>query len=267
VSTNDFMVKHFRPSAKPEIQARNSPSALRRLKQGLGRLLIPKLPVTRRLFETVRRELNCAWVRLNNVVNPLYVHRRKRLRMGTGISVNIGCGPCGRDGWVNLDLMKMPKVSLRYDCRRGLPLANLSVKRIRCEHFLEHLDFHAEAPRLLSDCFRVLEEGGTLRIVVPDVASYMRAYCSGERRDWLALGSDPDNLPGDLVTRIGVINHVFHQGGEHLYGYDFETLATCLRSAGFSGVELSSFGNAIDPELRDDALNHRPYSLYVDAVK
>lgn len=264
---NDYMMKRSRTSAQLDVRATHRPSVLRRLKQKLGKVIIPNLPVTRRVFGILRREVNCGWVRLNNLANPIYIGRRRRLRKCKGMSVNIGCGPFGKDGWVNVDLMGLPNVSLRYDCRRELPFADLSAKRIRCEHFLEHLDFHEEAPRLLEDCFRVLEEGGSIRIVVPDVAAYMRAYCNGENGDWLALGWDLDSLPSDLATRMDVINHVFHQGGEHLFGYDFETLAVCLRAAGFRTVVLSSFGSAADAELRDDLPNHRPYSLYVDAVK
>jgi predicted SAM-dependent methyltransferase len=215
----------------------------------------------------VRGEMNRLWVRLNTSVNPLYLHRTRNFRKCRELSVNIGCGPFGRRGWVNLDVMKMPMGSLRFDCRRSLLFSDSSVKRIRCEHFLEHLDRHEEVPRLLKDCFRVLQQGGILRIVVPDAVSYIRAYCTGDKEAWLALGWNLDDLPPDLMTRMDIINHVFHQGGEHLYAYDFETLESCLMSAGFTNVLRSNFGRSQDPELRDDLPNHRPYSLYIEAVK
>ena len=64
-----------------------------------------------------------------------------------------------------------------------------------------------------------------------------------------------------------VINHVFHQGGEHLFAYDFETLAWALQQAGFSTVNQMSYRTSRDPKLAIDQDNHAPYSLYVEAVK
>ena len=84
---------------------------------------------------------------------------------------------------------------------------------------------------------------------------------------WRKLGWNVDRLPDDIYTPMHVINHIFHQGGEHLFAYDFETLKWALNRAGFPTVLRQSFGTSIDSELAIDRENHRPYSLYVDAVK
>ena len=104
-------------------------------------------------------------------------------------------------------------------------------------------------------------------MVVPDTAAFLRAYVSGRAENWRELDWDIEHLPDDIYTPMDVLNHIFHQGGEHLYGYDFETLEWALRRAGFESVERMSFGKSIDPELAIDQANHAPYSLYVDAVK
>jgi hypothetical protein len=64
-----------------------------------------------------------------------------------------------------------------------------------------------------------------------------------------------------------VVNHVFHRGGEHSFGYDFETLEWALHKAGFSTVEQMSYKASRDPLLAIDQENHAPYPLYVEAMK
>jgi hypothetical protein len=64
-----------------------------------------------------------------------------------------------------------------------------------------------------------------------------------------------------------MVNHIFHQKGEHHFAYDFETLAWVLKQAGFEKVRKCSYRNSPDPELRIDQPNHQPYSLYVEAER
>ena len=240
---------------------------LRRMKQRVGRLLIPKLPITRHVFNHLRWEVNASWVTLNNRINPVAIAKLRAVVDGSDLSVNVASGPCVKPGWVNIDLMKVTGVTLRYDCRRGLPFRDGSVARIRCEQFLEHLDRGEEAPLFLRSALRCLKHEGVLRIAVPDTELYLRTYASGDKRDWAAIGWDLDALPAPFQTRIDVINHVFRQEEEHRYAYDFETLERLLHETGFRTVIHQKFGESIDPELRDDLDVHKPFSLYVDAVR
>ncbi len=240
---------------------------LRKMKQSFGKILIPRLPVTRHVFNHFRWEVNALWVGLNNALNPFAAMKINEIVKKDDLSVNIGCGPLIKEGWVNVDLMNIKSISFRYDCRKRLPFRESSVSRIRCEHFLEHLDHLEEAPLLLASCLRCLKKGGTLRIVVPDAGTHLAAYESGRKEDWKALGWDLDNLPPDFYTPMDIVNHIFRQGDEHRYAYDFETLERMLTRAGFSKGVRTEFGASLDPQLRDDLPSHKPYSLYVEAVK
>jgi hypothetical protein len=64
---------------------------------------------------------------------------------------------------------------------------------------------------------------------------------------------------------MDIINHVFHQWGEHKWAYDFQTLAHRLRAAGFQAIELAEFQKSCDAALASDRDVHAPYSLYVEA--
>lgn len=211
-------------------------------------------------------EINGFWVRSLNAFHPAYISRRFALRRRTELSVNVGCGVCGTPGWVNLDLMPLKGLTLRYDCRKSLPLAPRSARRIRCEHFFEHLDPVEDVPLFLAACRKALAPGGVLRIVVPDVEKFAGAYISRSREIWHELGWDLDNLPAGVFTAMDVLNHVFRQGTDHQYAYDFETLAHRLTAAGFSRVQRMAFRDSLDAELTRDQENHKGYSLYVDAV-
>ena len=240
---------------------------LRKAKQRLGRFLIPRLPMTRHVFNHFRWELDAWWVRLNSRLNPFYVARRIKIKSGDNLSVNVACGGGAREGWINLDLMIHKNLSLRHDCRKGLPLRKESARRIRCEHFLEHLDREEEAPFFLKSCFECLKTGGILRVVVPDAGRFLLAYPSGKKEDWAALGWNLDELPQGFHTPMDIINHVFRQREEHAYAYDFETLSRALRQAGFREIRKCEFGVSPDPQLCGDLPEHRLYSLYVEAVK
>src|SRR5262249_55616330 len=122
-------------------------------------------------------------------------------------------------------------------------------------------------PFVFKDWRRVLKHGGVARIIVPDGQRFLEAYASRDPAQWSRLGFPLDRLREDQPTRMQVINHVFHQGGEHLFAYDFETLAWALRCAGFTTIEQMSYRRSRDPQLAIDQTNHAPYSLYVEAVK
>ncbi len=240
---------------------------LRRLKQRFGKLIIANFPFSRHFFKHLRWELRILWVRINNQINPLHILRIYQIRKGNDLSVNIACGGSAKKGWVNLDLMKHKNITLRYDCRKKIPFKEETVARIRCEHFLEHLDYLEEAFFLVKSCYKSLKIGGVLRIVVPDAGSFLLAYKEGDKQKWLALNWDPDNLPEGFHTPMDIINFIFRQEEEHQYAYDFETLSSLLRRAGFKNIRKTQFGISQDSQLKDDQEGKKANSLYVEAIK
>ena len=130
---------------------------------------------------------------------------------------------------------------------------------------MEHLHFSIELPGVLADFYRLLQVGGVLRIIVPDGRRFAEAYVSNDPARWAALGYD--TLPADMPTPMAMLNHVFHQGGEHHFAFDFETFEWALKRAGFSKVRRGAFASSVDPLLAIDRDEHALYSLYVEAVK
>jgi len=238
------------------------------LKQKAGQLLIPRLPISRRTFDTLRFEMACLVQRLSNALSPQYHLNLRRLRKLRGLSVNLGSGGYGLPGWVNIDAISHhADIFMAYDIRRPLPFMNGQVKRLFAEHVVEHIDFRDEVPRLFAEMFRVLEAGGICRIIVPDAARFMSAYVHKSESEFAALGWDLHKLPSDIYTAMHIVNHVFHQSGEHFFGWDFETMAFALQRAGFKSVAQRQFRESADPALAIDREQHRQYSLIVEVVK
>ncbi len=238
-------------------------------KSGFARLAMTALPfIPRHAYHPFISELNLAFRRLTN--RPKRV--RESYKSRRDLLVNIGCGERGKAGWENVDLFHSPGVNCVYDCRRGLPFADNTVKGIFTEHFFEHIDYTEEVPFFLSECNRVLQPGGVIRIVVPDAEKYVRAYCAEGWEDLtLVRPLNPDHsdvhFGSRFNTKMEVLNAVFRQYFEHKFAYDFPTLEFLLRRYGFSEVENQSFSRSTLPELAIDSADRVSESLYVEAVK
>ena len=89
--------------------------------------------------------------------------------------VNIGCGAVFHSDWINLDVEPVSSEVRRLDARRPLPFADGSVAAVYHSHVLEHLSA-AEAAGFLAECWRVLRQGGVVRVVVPDLEGIAKAY-------------------------------------------------------------------------------------------
>ena len=174
-------------------------------------------------------------------------------------------GPFGREGWANLDLYPAEGLTLRTDCRRDLPLGDGSCRGIHVEHYLEHLEPTRERGLFLAECRRCLEEGGVLRIVVPDMRKYIEAYLAPGWDLLNTIGCGGERPQSTFGTKIEALNHVFVQDGEHYGGYDEAYLRTVLEAAGFRDVRQVAWREGAFPGGAIDRDQHRPYSLYMEA--
>jgi predicted SAM-dependent methyltransferase len=186
--------------------------------------------------------------------------------------VNIGAGNSGKEGWINVDGFPGTGINCLADARKQLPFEDNSVKGIFSEHFFEHLDYCEEAPYFLRECYRSLQPNGVLRIVVPDLEKYLRAYA---RDDWnLFTKIRPlDEQMKDYHygwkynTPMELINFVFRQGQQHKFGYDFATMEFLMRKSGFTNVTKREFRKSQMMEICIDAELREPESVYIEAVK
>ncbi len=232
---------------------------------GFKRLLYKWMPIPLHTYFPLRVELRMLWVRLiSRHVYRRYMHAKNLL-------VNIGCGSKGKQGWVNVDIFKHPGVNCIYDCRKQLPFPDESVRGIFCEHFFEHIDYTEEVPMFLSECHRVLQPNGVIRIIVPDAEKYLKGYFEGwdALKDIRPLKENHQDFyfGGRYNTKMELINVSFRQGYQHRFLYDAETLIFVLKRYGFSQVHHQGYNKSVMPELLIDQVFKASESLYVEGVK
>lgn len=208
-------------------------------------------------------------------------------RLEPGVqAVNLGCGTSVAPGWINLDnspgarLSKHPQLRwllwkakvitdnhynvpwpenvILHDLRRPLPFAPASVRYVYASHVLEHLSL-PDAQRLLRNIHRVLQSGGLLRLVVPDLRFGIRRYFAELEANPSDATAAPNLLAWLQLSKPG-------NRDPHLWMYDENSLAAELTAAGFGTVTGCSYrqGRVADCEI----LDRRPEdSLHMEAEK
>jgi predicted SAM-dependent methyltransferase len=231
--------------------------------QGLKALLKRAFPAPARHF------LRGVWGRCSSFTSTtcleLFHSRRIRKVSGPNLLVNIGCGKLFKSNWINLDRQVSPGVYYA-NLVKGIPMPAQSVRHIHCEHFLEHLEY-AQARIFLAECYRVLQAGGSLRLIMPDAGKYLRAYGREDGQFFERL-KDLGGAVEPFKTRMEIINQMFRMGGDHRFAWDFETLSLALRECRFNTVKLSSVHD-VEREFDIDGDDWwRSFeSLYVNASK
>jgi len=194
------------------------------------------------------------------------------------LQLHIGSGPYNLDGWINLDIFP---AQLSTNVLWGLPFTNGQCRQVFLSHLLEHLFYPTDAMALLKEIYRILEPGGVVRIVVPDIEQCLRAYQEGnagffEKRveHWGAGDGNATRLE-HFLSYAGAGPDPAWLFEAHKFGYDFETLERALQRAGFKTILRSSFMGSEHASLRVDEhsqvasakFGENYYSLFVEAVK
>jgi hypothetical protein len=191
----------------------------------------------------------------------------------TPIYVQYGCGfSVGKD-WLNFDssptlrverlpiigpaLGRMAGNSQRFpglvkygDICIGLPVSADSARGAYASHVLEHLSY-TDLGTALQNTFKMLEPGGTFRLIVPDLQERARLYIeevsngSSEasanfmRNCHLGLEGRPKSILGRLRLLVG--------GSTHLWMWDEPSMVQQLKLAGFTEIRRCQFGDSTDP--------------------
>lgn len=190
-----------------------------------------------------------------------------------GVRLHVGCGDHRLPGWINIDLRGG---DLPVDIRRSLALPSGSVTAVYLAHLLEHLEYKDEALATLREFHRVLAPGGLVRLVVPDMGSFLQAYAANDRAFFERFEHCWERPPSD--TLLASFLHYAGAGGfphvldRHKFGYDARTLEALLLEAGFCSPRICVPGDSSidEPDLdyswaSRETANGRPFSLIMEA--
>lgn len=145
------------------------------------------------------------------------------------MKLHLGCGKrdFGSD-WTSIDGGDFPYLH-SHDVTK-LPFGDNSADIIYASHVLEYFD-RAEVVLVLEEWFRVLKQGGTLRLAVPDFEQMVRLYFSR----MFSL----DNFLGPLYGKMQMGDGTIY----HKTCYDFVSLKNLLEKIGFKNIRLWDWRN------------------------
>lgn len=216
-----------------------------------------------RLLAIARWDLHLFRIRLSNALSGQgvrlrgFVETRKK-----PVFLNLGSGPRGVDSdqWVNVDAFWDRNVHFLLDFSRRMPFVDSTFAAVFCEHVLEHFSLK-DGEKIAREVWRILEPGGSFRVIVPNGELIMRRYLDAPK-ELVAWRGEGDKTP------MEVVNSVFRQRYEHQFLYDWQTMEKMLSAVGFTEVHCSKYGENINglPSVLDDP-KYEWESLYVEAVK
>ncbi|TCV83401.1 class I SAM-dependent methyltransferase [Sulfurirhabdus autotrophica] len=178
------------------------------------------------------------------------------------MKLHLGCGSRYIPGFVHVDAQSAPHVDIVGPVEQ-LPMGDDSVSLIYASHILEHFD-RSEYKSVLKEWFRVLKQGGILRLSVPDFAACAAVYYENGLADGLS------GLVGLIVG--GQRNDYDY----HKMIFDEKFLERALLDIGFQEVrpwdwratehaEIDDYSQAYIPHL--EKRDGRLMSLNLEAVK
>ena len=189
--------------------------------------------------------------------------------------VQYGCGLSAPTNWKNFDasptlrferipilgnihtknISRFPKNVEFGDIVRGLPISDSSCKGVYCSHILEHLSL-GDFRLALQNTYRVLNNGGCFRLVLPDLEYSIKKYINDLSADAalvflketsLGRKSRSHGLKGFLLEWLG--------NSQHLWMWDYKSIARELENAGFVSVRRAVFGDS--EEVMFDEVENR----------
>ena len=157
-----------------------------------------------------------------------------------------------------------------YKIQRGfathLPIESDSIDIVYSSHMIEHMG-QKELAQFLHEAYRILKEGGVIRLSTPDfemkVNEYMKSKDADSFMKYTLLGRDAHR--GSWKQRISLF---FLGDRSHLWLYDAQSLSKRLSEAHFSEITSLKAGETTIPFDVDINLSEREEeSLYVEAKK
>jgi predicted SAM-dependent methyltransferase len=188
--------------------------------------------------------------------------------------LHLGCGAKIVPGWLNADKFRW-QADIYLNAYRRLPFRDTCFMVIYSEHMIEHLKVD-RIRFFLREVYRVLTNGGVLRVTCPDLELFARRYVANDREFFQPIIAHFQARAAAGLPQYWVVRH---KGGafmsravqrfyHHRWMYDFETLESCLREIGFGRVIKQAYRQSVMAETAALDSPERAFeTLYIDAIK
>lgn len=166
--------------------------------------------------------------------------------------VHFACGSRLFDGWLNIDFGGIPKDNfLRLNLCEKLPFPDQRFSFGFTEDFLEHLS-QADSIIFLSEAFRVLKQGGVLRLSFPGLEGVLKKHY---------FVREP------MFSYLGKLDSCTYW--DHLHFYSREELTLVAKHIGYSAIKFCNYGESDHFELcgLDGREHQKDLNMYVELVR
>ncbi len=181
-----------------------------------------------------------------------------------------------KKGWEVLDIVGQPKYRHNLNSGEPFPLRDNEVDNYYTSETLEHV-YMEEFPFVFGEIKRTLKLGGRIRIVVPDVEIFIRAYVNSDNVFFMRHAKERDNNPFPKTT-LGYLMTCFYSVGPkyvrgkpsrrsgHNTAFDYNSMVWWLGKNGFKDIHRKQY-NICSPVYNGlDFARYKDTSLYMEAV-
>lgn len=172
--------------------------------------------------------------------------------------------------WTIVDLHAGADIRVNLETA-PLPLEPCTVDNIYSSHCIEHIEPN-RLRSVFSELYRVLKEGGRIRIVVPSFRK--GAFYYFFRPSVLSRELMPRLNSNTPVTKMSRLSSWFYTETNaknatpgHKTTWDFELLRVYLQEAGFANIARKTLHRCSPIFRGKDNPRYRAFSLYVEAEK
>jgi predicted SAM-dependent methyltransferase len=166
--------------------------------------------------------------------------------------LQLGCGFNILEGWLNSDDDPKSRDVIRIDATQSYRFADETFDYIFSEHMIEHLPFE-QGLFMLKECFRVLKDGGKIRISTPDLAFLIALYRTDKtdlQKEYIKWSTQVFISGAPPYEDTFVINNYVRAWG-HKFIYDEKILRFSLEESGFKEIKRFALNASEDLAFRD----------------
>lgn len=157
--------------------------------------------------------------------------------------LNLGCGSNILPNWLNCDGSPCPD-AVFMDCTKNFPLPSGSFDHVFAEHLIEHMELPA-IEAFLQECHRILKPGGTIRLVTPNLDTFiqmMMAPQSGQTQKYIEWHKNRCAYAFP-ASPVRAINSIFQEHG-HKFIMNESFMTELLIRAGFFDARSYAVGKS-----------------------
>jgi predicted SAM-dependent methyltransferase len=176
-------------------------------------------------------------------------HSVRKLQLGSG-----GNDPVG---WLNTDIAPT-RDEVYLDATERYPFPDRSFQYVFSEHMIQAVRWE-DGVAMLKECYRILAQGGKLRVVTPNLAKFVQLLTGNpdaEARRFIAAKLRLTGWPESPVTGAYILNRQVRDWGTQFL-YDPTTLRKSLELAGFKQITEYHVNEKTDPVFREAEIRIR----------